>query len=72
MNNYDLVDIDQKAKDLRGTIKLQLKYDPQQMNPSQHLGGIGYMLMLVTYAILTKMLNNNGDAAKRTYYNWNN
>lgn len=70
MTNHELNFININAADLRGTIKLQIKYDPQQMNPSQHLGGIGYVLTRLTYAIITNMLDIRGDSSKHVYYNW--
>lgn len=67
MTQYDLNIINMAARNLYGTIKLQLKYNPQEMNPDQHLSGIGHVLTTLTYQILPKLLSI--DATKH-YYNW--
>ena len=68
MTKYDLHFINQAARDLSGTIKLQLKWKSHEMNPTQHLSGIGHVLTRLTLQLVPKALNIQFNMT--TYYNW--
>lgn len=68
MTKYDLLFINQAARDLSGTIKLQLKWKPHKMTPVQHLSGIGNRLTNLTQQLVSKALNIQFNMT--TYYNW--